>query len=241
MKILITSGGTKVPIDRVRDITNMSKGTFGSKISEQLLKLDQDVFFLKSKGSRSPMSATVDFAANNHGEPVMAAVENAQALYTRYFEHWREMEYTTFNQYRDCLEHIVKVEKPDVVVLAAAASDYGVANFVNGKIRSNDDYKIFLEPLPKLIYYIKEWLPTAKLVGFKLLVESTPDGLIAAAKRSIADNKCDLMVANDLQDIKDNKHRVFIVRPDGSDTLYNTDPNDSNYLARMVAENIIKI
>jgi phosphopantothenoylcysteine synthetase/decarboxylase len=139
------------------------------------------------------------------------------------------------------VEHIVKVEKPDVVVLAAAASDYGVANFVNGKIRSNDDYKIFLEPLPKLIYYIKEWLPTAKLVGFKLLVESTPDGLIAAAKRSIADNNCDLMVANDLQDIKDNKHRVFIVRPDGSDTLYNTDPNDSNYLARMVAENIIKI
>ena len=31
MKILITSGGTKIPIDLVRPITNMSRGTFGSK------------------------------------------------------------------------------------------------------------------------------------------------------------------------------------------------------------------
>ena len=34
MKILITSGGTKVPIDRVRSITNMSCGTFGSRIAD---------------------------------------------------------------------------------------------------------------------------------------------------------------------------------------------------------------
>ena len=34
MKILITSGGTKVSIDRVRSITNMSQGTFGSRIAD---------------------------------------------------------------------------------------------------------------------------------------------------------------------------------------------------------------
>lgn len=32
MNILITSGETKIPIDLVRSITNMSRGTFGSKI-----------------------------------------------------------------------------------------------------------------------------------------------------------------------------------------------------------------
>ena len=37
MKILVTSGGTKIPIDRVRDITNMSTGTFGSKIAIELI------------------------------------------------------------------------------------------------------------------------------------------------------------------------------------------------------------
>ena len=32
MKVLITSGGTKVKIDLVRSITNMSSGTFRSQI-----------------------------------------------------------------------------------------------------------------------------------------------------------------------------------------------------------------
>ena len=43
MKILITSGGTKVKIDLVRSITNMSRGTFGSQICDsfwrKLIKL----------------------------------------------------------------------------------------------------------------------------------------------------------------------------------------------------------
>ena len=34
MNILVTSGGTKIPIDRVRSITNMSRGTFGSRIAD---------------------------------------------------------------------------------------------------------------------------------------------------------------------------------------------------------------
>lgn len=32
MKILITAGGTNEPIDKVRNITNMSKGTLGEAL-----------------------------------------------------------------------------------------------------------------------------------------------------------------------------------------------------------------
>ena len=38
MRILITSGGTKVMIDGVRHISNMSKGTFGSAICKSFLE-----------------------------------------------------------------------------------------------------------------------------------------------------------------------------------------------------------
>lgn len=41
MKIFITSGRTKISIDRVSSITNMSKDTFGFKSA--------DVFYLYSK------------------------------------------------------------------------------------------------------------------------------------------------------------------------------------------------
>jgi phosphopantothenoylcysteine synthetase/decarboxylase len=40
MRVLITSGGTKVPIDGVRDITNMSHGNFGAKIAREFLNLN---------------------------------------------------------------------------------------------------------------------------------------------------------------------------------------------------------
>ena len=40
MRVLLTSGGTRVPIDRVRDIRNMSMGTFGSRIALELLRLN---------------------------------------------------------------------------------------------------------------------------------------------------------------------------------------------------------
>ena len=55
MKILITSGGTKIKIDMVRSITNMSKGTFGSKIATEFLRYDNEhVTFLHAKDSKLP-------------------------------------------------------------------------------------------------------------------------------------------------------------------------------------------
>jgi len=238
MKILITSGGTKIPIDQVRDITNMSQGTFGSKIATELLHLGHEVYFFKAKGSKSPMSITLNFVRDND---IWKQLENVQKLYTSFVDKYKEMEYQTFDDYKERLERLVKIEQPNVIVLAAAVSDYGVENPFKGKVRSNDLLTIKLLQLPKIIYYIKEWCPKAKIVGFKLLVESKEYQLIDAAKRSISDNKCNMIVANDLADIKDGKHRVHLVFPTGEPITYKTDPNDRDYLARMVAKHIVRL
>lgn len=234
MKILITSGGTKIPIDKVRDITNMSKGTFGSKIASELLKLGHEVLFFRAKGSRSPMSMTFNLT----NTPELAPGQFIEWYYNskKYFSNYKELEYSTFNEYRERLERWIKIEQPDIVMLAAAVSDYGVENPHNGKIRSNDLLTIKLVQLPKIIHLIKTWHPNCKLVGFKLLVDSKEYQLVDAAKKSIAENGCDMIVANDLADIKDGKHKVHLVFPKTDTLLYETDPNDSNFLARKVAE-----
>src|SRR5208283_3480855 len=90
--------------------------------------------------------------------------------HAKFASKYQELDYDTFQEYLERLERWIKIEQPDIVVLAAAVSDYGVENFVNGKIRSNDDHKVIFKQLPKIIYYIKEWKPNVKLVGFKLLV-----------------------------------------------------------------------
>ena len=68
-------------------------------------------------------------------------------------------------------------------------------------------------------------------LGFKLLIDSKQDELIAAAEKSIVDNHCDIVVANDLADIKSNNHRVHLVWPNKPPETF-----EGNHLAAYVAE-----
>lgn len=242
MKVLITSGGTKVPIDRVRDITNMSTGTFGAKIGFETLKLGHKVVFYKAKNSKSPVSLNIDLVHTGYDIPTFTEWFNERAKYMR---NYMEYEYVTFDQYAEGLKFVIGVEQPDVIVLAAAVSDYGVENYFDGKMRSNDLFNIKLKQLPKLINMVKEWAPRTKLVGFKMLVDSKESDLIIASKKSIDENGCDLVVANDYQDIKDNNHKVYLVSKILNKYIVEkykaSESNDSNYLARMVVKKSLNL
>ncbi len=240
MKILITSGGTKIPIDTVRDITNMSTGTFGTRIAEAFLRHGHQVHFIRAKESKSPMRRVIDCVHD-----ASMKVEDLASWYaerTKWMPKYSESEYKTFEQYERCLRLGMGTHKPDVVVLAAAVSDYYVPNPMQGKLRSNDMLTIKLEALPKIINKVKGWAadykPDMKLVGFKLLVGSTRSELILASKKSCEENGCDMVVANDLEDIKFNKHKILLVFPQAPYIEYHTDPNDPDFLAKKVVEHI---
>ncbi len=241
MKVLITSGGTKIPIDTVRHIDNMSSGTFGSKIAYEFLKANHDVIFFKRKGSKSPLSTTIDLIDGYSIGEFAKWYNDRVKLQDRYIES----EFDTFTSYKDGLEKLIKFDKPDLIILAAAVSDYGVKNFIDGKVRSSDNLKIELEPLPKLIKLAKEWSPRSLLVGFKLLVNSTDEELKDAAKQSIDNNGCDMVIANDLRDIKNNDHRLFIVTKNLLGmfivTEFMSDKTDKNSLAKIVVDRSLKL
>lgn len=234
MKILITSGGTKIPIDRVRNITNMSTGTFGSKIATEFLKLNHKVVFMKAKGSKSPFAITIDLSKGINTQ-LWNEHYSINRLFIDHGDNYMEYEYSTYEQYAEQLKFVIGVEQPDIILLAAAVSDYGVENYFDGKMRSNDLFNIKLMQLPKLINRVKEWSPNSKLIGFKLLVDSKPLDLIAAAKRSVDENGCDMVVANDLQDIKNNNHKLHLVFKNNV-IEYNSDMSDPNFLAKMVVK-----
>jgi phosphopantothenate---cysteine ligase (CTP) len=125
-----------------------------------------------------------------------------------------------------------------VIVLAAAVSDYDVANYVDGKIRSKDSLEIKLKPLPKIISTIRAKQPQAYFVGFKLLVNSTDEELIAAAQESLKSNGCDMVVANDLRDIQQNNHRLLIVTP--NNIVIKTKGEQVSSLASVLVDQIIE-
>jgi len=196
---LLTSGGTKVKIDMVRSITNMSNGTFGSRIAEHILFYGYKLSFLHAKYSKTPERLIGGAALS---------------------ENYVPLDFVTFEDYEKSLNEELK-KKPDIIILAAAVSDYGVENYIDGKIRSNDALVIRLKPLPKLISQVREKCPSSIICGFKLLVNSTEKELREAAIESLLKNKLDLVVGNDLRDIKAGKHKLLIVE-NKSDSVVST-------------------
>lgn len=251
MRVLITSGGTKVPIDDVRHIGNMSSGTFGSKIAYEALKAGHEVTFLHAKGSKTPLG--LRFSEKTPKSEILKTVLRNFKDRMQMSSRLRLEEFSTFSQYETSLYHQSSFGGHDVIVLAAAVSDYDVVNKVEGKMRSKGDMAIELTPLPKLISKVRGWAPACSctLVGFKLLVNSSKEELISAAQKSAGDNQCDMVVANDLRDIKANAHQLILVfkssysgrQPASACAYYElfSDPDDPNYLAREVVKAYTRI
>lgn len=238
MKVLINSGGTKIKIDRVRSITNMSKGTFGSQIANTFLSIQNNVqvHFLAAKDSKMPKLES---------DPYPIRVGNMS--YSKCFSSYSFsiFPYVTFNDYEKTLFDLLTYNSYDIIILAAAVSDYGVENYVDGKIRSSSDEMIIkLKPLPKLISKVREYAPNSFIVGFKLLVDSTEEELKQACINSMNKNKLDMIVGNDLRDIQQDNHTLTLGmwNKDKTEVLfekYSKNQGDlSNYLKNKILEKL---
>ncbi|MBP5459659.1 MAG: hypothetical protein J6Y62_05825 [Clostridia bacterium] len=204
MKCLLTSGGTKIRIDMVRSISNMSKGTFGTKLADEFLRKGWYVDFLAARDSKTPFGKRVE-----DGVTVNEWVGCRDSKI-------RVTPYTTFDEYERELFRLLEENEYDVVILAAAVSDYGVVNYVDGKVHSSEDMSIQLKPLPKLISRVRGKAEGSYLVGFKLLVNSTQEELNKAMVSSFYSNRLDLIVGNDLRDIKRDNHTLTLLDKEGT-------------------------
>lgn len=213
--ILITSGGTKVRIDEVRHVGNMSSGRFGADIARAALEAGHEVIFLYAKGSHRPDQVTLNLRGNttiNRDQQLMLDV--AKALDLQYLNKvTRDLymyEYADFDDYARQLERLVTERQPDVTMLAAAVSDYGMPT-TPGKISSDQDTLTFtMVRNPKLITRVKEWSPKTVLVGFKLLVNATWEEELAAVDKQRKAANSDLVVVNDLRDIRNGEHQLSV-------------------------------
>lgn len=176
MKILITSGGTKVPIDDVRFIGNMSSGKYGAEIAEEFhLKL-YDTVYLYAKHGKAPK------IVNWSDSPRCTQVE--------------------FNDYFDYLELSQNfARQSDIIISAAAVSDY-IVDKTAGKISSGEEELVIrLRKAQKVLPLLRIAAPNSLIVGFKLLVSPTDEDKHRAIQK-VFDNGADLVVYNDLTEIR---------------------------------------
>lgn len=195
MKILITSGGTKVKIDDVRHIGNMSSGKFGAEIAASLACMKEDVLYLGAKNS--PKTPT-DFIYDFWGTPKLEEVD-----YEDYFDYLKKS------------VDLAKKHKPDIIISAAAVSDYIVAK-ADGKISSDEDELIIrLKKAAKVLPLLKAASPNSMIVGFKLLVSPAYDQ-VSKAVQKVLNNGADYVVYNDLTEIKKGNSERLIFKKDMS-------------------------
>lgn len=250
MKVLLTSGGTRTALDEVRFLTNMSTGTFGNHICQAFLKAGHDVTFLYAKGSKCPHELRIDLTRVVTGEDKsndgMFEVEHDSGnvvaeradLLSSCRDRYNPISYNDFNDYAAKLVSLLEIGKPDIVVLAAAVSDYAPVKR-EGKIRSDlKSMEIELVRTPKLIGEVKQIHPECFLVGFKLLVGSTQDQLEEAMEKQIRQAHCDMVVGNDLRDIKASQHRLTKLSLDG--ICYQSDVKPGAELAKELVEEIVR-
>ncbi|NLE65662.1 MAG: phosphopantothenoylcysteine decarboxylase [Elusimicrobia bacterium] len=164
-RVLITSGPTSVPVDDVRVITNRSTGEMGRLIANACAKAGARVSLLEGA-----VTTTVPLLKN---------------ISVRKFFLFDEL---------DRLLDAELKKAPEVVIHAAAVSDFRPRKIFKGKIGSSDKQTIRLVPTKKLVVGIKKAAPGAFLVAFKL--EPVMARALRGARRLATSSDCDLVVAN---------------------------------------------
>lgn len=90
-------------------------------------------------------------------------------------------------------------QRLDIVVLAAAVSDYTVESPGKTKIKSNSDRMVVkLKKAPKIINEIKKIQKGVFLVGFKAETDVSRKKLVALSRKKLAESCADLIIANDI-------------------------------------------
>lgn len=175
MNLLITSGGTREPIDDVRFITNVSTGGTGAKLAAALAARGHRVTLLHGEGAVRPAAAS-----GVETEAFTSTADLQRRLTAR-----------------------LGTGTCDIVVHAAAVSDYTPAEVHSGKLTSYaSELVIHLVPTPKLLPTLKSLSPRPlTVVGFKLTSGADADERARAVAKVFASGTVDAVIHNDLQDM----------------------------------------
>ncbi|MCM2279695.1 MAG: DNA/pantothenate metabolism flavoprotein [Oligoflexia bacterium] len=181
MKVLVTGGGTREPIDGVRFITNFSTGETAAIIADELARAGHEVTGVFGLGSVRPARAA------------------------------RLAEFGSFADLDRVLRELLAPGGVEAVIHLAAVSDYSVGAIESagrgfapgeGKLASGGELVLRLKPNFKIVERLKSYAPGAKplLIAFKLTRTPSEQERLEAVRKLAASGEPDYIVHNDLGD-----------------------------------------
>ncbi|MGH8034577.1 MAG: bifunctional phosphopantothenoylcysteine decarboxylase/phosphopantothenate--cysteine ligase CoaBC, partial [Lysobacterales bacterium] len=214
MRILITAGGTREPIDSVRYIGNLSTGRTAAALAETLSQKGHQVTWLGADQAVRPQKAD------------------------------RMETYITYADLSASLERLLQSQRFDLVIHAAAVSDFSVdriesqgksttvvkeklpmTKLSSTKLPSNVALTLHLKPNPKLLDKLRTWSinPDIRVIGFKLTDTADQQQQLQAIARLFEAAGVHAVVHNDLHEMREGQH-PFWLHTSGRDSLPAADP-----------------
>lgn len=194
-KVIITSGATQEPLDQVRYLTNISRGTFGAMIADEAVIQGAEVYYIHGKNSAIP-----HFEHSMKMVPIQAVGDLLREL-----------------------ERLLLLEDAHVVIHSMAVSDFQLDMILNyqgrelrnEKINAGQSLTVHLKPTPNIIPRIKAWKNDVFLVGFELEPVEDTEELVEIGRWSLVKNNMDLCVVRRLHKIKKEDHDAIFVNTKG--------------------------
>jgi phosphopantothenate---cysteine ligase (CTP) len=182
MRILITSGATREPIDAVRFLSNVSTGRTGALLADALAAHGHTVTLLHGQSAVRP---------------------SASAITTETFSSTEDLQ--------SQLRRLLGAGCFDAVIHAAAVSDYRPPETHDGKMSSYAaEITLRLVPTPKLLPGLKHTSPRPlKVIGFKLTAGADAEARAIAVSKLFAAGTVDAVIHNDMDDLATGDARPF--------------------------------
>lgn len=182
LRVLVSAGGTREPIDSVRFVGNRSSGKMGTAIAREALRMGAEV---------SVVAANIEVAVPG---TLWIPVENVDQL----------------------KEAILDLASAcDVLIMAAAVSDFKPSSVAESKIRRSEGLSLELVATEDVLKSVREQNPDLFVVGFA----ATHGDPVPDARKKLGSKGVNLVVGNDISregiGFESDENEVYVVGAEG--------------------------
>ena len=197
LRILITAGGTRVPLDDVRSlrghqmaldqVDDSSTASFSSSESLSLYN---------SSTGATGVNIAESLFDQGHQVTLLAALSAPQTQRPVFLHR-----FDTFVDLESQLQKLLGANEYDFIIHAAAVSDWLPDQIASGKVDSSADrWTLLFRPAPKLISSLRCWSknPHVRVVGFKLTSRASKTQQMQKIQQIFAYPGVEAVIANEL-------------------------------------------
>ena len=213
-KVLITSGGTREPIDAVRYITNLSSGGTGAAIADQFNAQNWEVYYLHGSQAKLPKKPCI-------------------------LEHFE-----TAIDLKNRMKKKLKKHKFSAIIHLAAVGDYFVVGIngqpLDQKTKIESSGKaldIKLKPTPKIAERIRSWCQGQQtcFIPFKLTSSHNSKERLSAIANLFKKTDANYVVHNNVSDRENGAQTNFQILENESTKIFSSQSSEE------LAQSLIKI